>query len=96
MARIYTSATLDEPTGEVIVKIVNRSAEPRKVKLDLKAPKGKNYVSGSHTYLQSDDLAAQNALGEPEKVYPRQRPVKIGADGEIEVLPQSVNVYRLR
>ncbi len=93
---IYTSATLDEPTGEVIVKIVNRSAEPRKVKLDLKAPKGKNYVSGSHTYLQSDDLAAQNALGEPEKVYPRQRPVKIGADGEIEVLPQSVNVYRLR
>ncbi len=93
---IYTSATLDEPTGEVIVKIVNRTAEPRKVKLNLKAPKGKTYASGTHTYLQSDDLAAQNAVGEPEKIYPRQRPVKISGDGEIEVLPQSVNVYRLR
>lgn len=93
---IYTSATIDEPTGEVIVKIVNRSAEPKQVKLDLKAPKGKTYASGSHTYLQSDDLAAQNAVGQPEKVYPRQRPVKVGADGIIEVMPQSVNVYRLR
>lgn len=93
---LYASATLDEPTGEVIVKIVNRSAALKKVKLSLKAPKGKTYSEGRLTYLQSSELAAQNALGQPEKIYPRQRPVKIGEDGLLEVLPQSVNVYRLR
>ena len=53
-------------------------------------------VSGSCTYLQSDDWKAKNTL-EQEAIVPRIRPVEVASRSlSLELQPRSFGVYRLR
>ena len=45
----------------------------------------------------SDDLKAKNVLGEPERIVPHVRPLNMdGNHLQLEIAPQSFNVYRIR
>ena len=93
---LYATAALDAPTGEVILKLVNASAQPAKIKIDFNGLKKQRIVSGTCTYLQNCDWKAINTLDQ-EAIVPRVRPVEINAASlDLEVQPRSFGVYRLQ
>lgn len=93
---LYATAALDAPTGEVILKLVNASAQPAKIKIDFNGLKKQRIVSGTCTYLQNCDWKAINTLDQ-ETIVPRVRPVEINAASlDLEVQPRSFGVYRLQ
>ena len=93
---LYASAVLDAPTGEVILKLVNTGSRSEKVQIEFSGLKKRQLVSGSCTYLQSDDWKAKNTL-EQEAIVPRIRPVEVASRSlSLELQPRSFGVYRLR
>jgi alpha-L-arabinofuranosidase len=91
---LYTSATLDERSHELIVKAVNTTSAERAAEIELK---GMN-VSGTAkvTTLESADLNAENSFERPTAVAPVTSTVNIGP-GKIAVRlrPYSVSVWRI-
>ena len=86
---LYATAALDAATGEVILKLVNASARPTRVQIDFAGLKKRQLVSGTCTYLQSDDWKAKNTL-DGEALVPRVRPVSVSGNS-----PASVSGNRL-
>lgn len=94
---LYASAVWDEKSKEVIVKVVNRSDAPQQIPLTINGLKKRMLSEGTHIYLQSDDLKAKNVVGEPERIVPHLRPMSIkGNQLQLEIAPQSFNVYRFK
>lgn len=92
---LYATAALDAPTGEVILKLVNASAHPTTIQIDLDGLKKQQLVSGTCTYLQNCDWKAVNTL-EYETIVPRVRPVEVDVRSlNLELQPRSFGVYRL-
>ena len=92
---LYATAVLDAPTGEVILKLVNASAHPTTIQIDLNGLKKQQLVSGTCTYLQNCDWKAVNTL-EYETIVPRVRPVEVDVRSlNLELQPRSFGVYRL-
>lgn len=92
--RVYASASLDEKSREVILKIVNASAADSNLVVRLA---GVNRIHpGTLTTLRSDDLAAENTLDDADRVAPRQ--VDFSPEGpafDLKAPAQSVSVVRL-
>jgi alpha-N-arabinofuranosidase len=90
----YTSASLDERTHELIVKIVSHSPTARQaeIKLNGASPSGPVQV----TTLASADLGAENSFEHPKAVAPEFSTAAVKA-GVVSVLlqPYSVSVYRI-
>lgn len=91
---LYTSATINQSTHELILKAVNYSAETRPVQLEL----GGAVSSGAAqiTTLANDDLKAENSFDHPTAVSPTSSTMQI-TPGSIatELRPYSVTVYRI-
>lgn len=66
---LFASATYDEPSGEVILKVVNATAAAREVMVDFAGAKqlGK---SGKSFVLSAPNLKDENTLDEPVRVAP--------------------------
>ncbi len=94
---LYASAAIDGNTGEIILKIVNSGDKNAEVKINFDGlAKKSKLVSGFCTYMQNDNLLAENSLGN-ETVIPRTRPVKVGdKELSLELQPYSFGVYRLQ
>ena len=91
---LYASAALDEPTNEIVVKVVNATAAGRPVRLALAgaAPRG----TARMTVLWSADLQAENSLDEPARVAPVESPIALdGPELRLDLPPQSVTVVRV-
>jgi alpha-L-arabinofuranosidase len=73
---LYASATIDEATNEIILKIVNASAAARVETISLEGVK-KLPGQASVTVLTSDNLYAVNTFKEPKKVAPVASAVEI-------------------
>ncbi len=71
---LYASAAQDERTGDVIIKVVNGSANPVDTTLDLK---GEKRVAGKlvASVLTSNSGTDENSLAEPTKVSPKTETV---------------------
>ena len=71
---LHASATLDEKSGEVIIKVVNITEGAVAATIALN---GMNTVgkSAKVILLQSDALDAENSLQEPIKIYPQESTV---------------------
>ena len=93
---LYATAARDASTGEIILKIVNAASTPADVRIDFSGLKKSQLVSGTCTYLQSDDWRAKNTL-EQEVLVPRVRPVQVQTRSLVlELQPRSFGVYRLQ
>jgi alpha-N-arabinofuranosidase len=93
--QLYTSAVLDEPRGEVIVKVVNAAGSGRAVNLSLAGIKG---VKGPAvvTVLASSDLKTENGLDQPARLAPASRQVQFtGMNTQLSVEPYSFTVVRV-
>ena len=93
---LYASAVRNEPTGEVIVKLVNAGAQVAKVRIDIDGLKKQRLVSGTCTYMQCDDWKAVNTFRH-ERLAPRTTQVQVQPRSvEVELRPRSFGVYRFQ
>jgi alpha-L-arabinofuranosidase len=92
---LFASASFDEPTGEIILKVVNATASPRKTTLDFAGVKqlGKN---GKSFVLTAPDLKAENTLDEPVRVAPVENKIMIASNKFTHTFaPNSLTVLRI-
>jgi alpha-N-arabinofuranosidase len=91
---LYTSATLDERSHELIMKAINYSPNSREAKIRLNGMHAAG--TGKATILASTDLAAENSFDHPKTVAPESSSfeVKTGTI-TVQLRPYSLNVYRI-
>jgi alpha-N-arabinofuranosidase len=91
---LYTSATLDERTHEVILKAINNAATARPVEIHLSGMTAARQAKV--TTLQSADLKAENSFDHPTAIAPVSSTLDVG-QGSVaaELQPYSVTVYRI-
>jgi alpha-N-arabinofuranosidase len=91
---LYTSASLDDRTHELIVKAVNvsASARPAEIRLNGLNPSGMAKV----ITLASADLNAENNFDHPKLVAPKSSTLQVtSAKLPVQLDPYSVTVYRI-
>lgn len=93
---LYASAAFDQPSGEIILKLVNSTdkAQSRLIKLE-----GKKKVNpkATVTVLKHENLEAVNSLDKPSIVSPvDQQLVLKGKTVNAELAPYSVSVIRVK
>ncbi len=90
-AGLYTVASLDERTHELIVTAVNVSGKSRSAEIHLNgvAPSGMAKV----TTLASSDLTAENSFEHPTAVAPRTSTIPV--NNPVQLMPNSVTVFRV-
>ena len=91
---LYTSASIDERTHELIVKAINVSQSPRPVEIRLDGFAGS--VPAHSTIMQSADLNAENSFDNPKAIAPESSSVEVRSGTlSVQLPPWSVNVYRV-
>ena len=93
---LYTSASLDQPCSELILKAVNATPAARTVRVHLDGARSLA-ATGTLTVLGSADLAAENTLDQPTRVAPVEK--AITATSGVFELPldaQSFAVFRVK
>jgi alpha-N-arabinofuranosidase len=94
-AELFTSASLDEGAGEVILKVVNPSSAPKDVRINLAGAKQISKV-GKAFVIENSDLKAENSLDNPTKVAPVERKLDVPArEFTYTMSPQSFTVMRV-
>jgi alpha-L-arabinofuranosidase len=94
-SELFALAGLDQPSGEIILKIVNRATAPRDVTIQLN---GSAPLAGKARLitLHHDDPMAENSLDDPEVVVPRESARDIPGAEFTHTLPaNSLTVMRL-
>lgn len=93
---LYATAAKDQPTGDLILKVVNASAEPLLTELSLS---GAGNLSGKTTaeVLTSENATDENTLAEPMKVSPKTEPVSFNGSSFSRSFPgNSFTVLRFK
>ena len=89
---VYASATKDDSTGDVIIKIVNTSNAVKSVNFDF----GKLNLKSATGWLLTGDLRAENSLVDPEHVSPKDEKIEVKGNGISHDLPAySLTVIRV-
>ena len=91
---LYTSASLDERTHELIVKAINNTAAARSTEIQFKGISASG--TAQVTTLGSTDLSAENSFEQPKLVAPESSTVEMKS-GTInaQLRPYSLTVYRI-
>lgn len=91
---IFSSATIDEPADELIVKVVNTQAEATTAKLNISNFPVK---SAQLIRLRANDGMDENTLQQPTNIYPTRH--ELSPEGnvvEVELAAYSLNIIRLK
>jgi alpha-N-arabinofuranosidase len=92
---LFVSASIDDRTGEAVLKIVNAEASSRELRINL-AGAAKVGPSGKAFVLAGSDLKAENSLDEPTKVAPVERQVAVSSsEFTFTLAPNSLSVLRI-
>ncbi len=91
---LYTTASLDERTHELIVTAVNTSGEARATSLDVEGMKPSG--TAKVIKLESADLSAENSFEHPKNVAPQTSSAEVRAGMNAVTLdPYSLTVWRI-
>ena len=94
-SELFTSASLDEGNGEVILKVVNTSSSPKDVRISL-AGVTKVSKMGKTFVIENSDLKAENSLDNPTKVAPVEGQLDLpGSEFAYTITPNSLTVMRV-
>lgn len=92
---VYASAVVDHVTGELVVKLVNTSANS--IPAELIVQGRKLATSGSVTKLQSNSLQGLNSLDQPTNISPVVQSIDIkGKTIRTNIAPWSFYVIRIK
>jgi alpha-N-arabinofuranosidase len=92
---LFASAVADDASGDIVVKLVNYSAEARPVAVNLQGVKklGKEAMA---IVLASNDLNAVNSLDQPLNLAPKESTFKVSSSNVTYTLaPHSLTVLRI-
>jgi alpha-N-arabinofuranosidase len=93
---IYSSASFDAATHDLIIKVVITSSSAQNIDIDLLG-KTKPQKAYKQVSLSSTEKFAYNTLDDPLKITPKQSSGNISSDKINATLkPMSVNVFRVR
>lgn len=73
---LYASATFDQNSKEIILKLVNSTDKEQKVTIALEGAK-KLATKGTMTVMKSDDLTVFNSIEQPMKIVPIEQELTI-------------------
>jgi len=91
---LYTSASLDDRTHELIVKAINVSATARPVVIDMSGVNASG--TAKVTTLESADLNAENSFEQAKNVAPKLSPQDVRSNKiPVQLAPYSLSVYRV-
>jgi alpha-N-arabinofuranosidase len=92
--RIYASSTLDVSSSEVILKLVNATAQASITTVELRG--ARQLSRGKLTVLQSDNAEAVNTLDSPDLIAPRETAFSpAGSKFELTLPANSFTVLRV-
>lgn len=92
---LYACASRDEKSGDVIVKVVNASANPLETQIDLSGAKN---LAGTATglVLTSDEPSDENSIDEPTKISPKAETISLTGANLTRTFPgNSFTVLRI-
>ena len=91
---VFSTATLDENTGEVILKVANTSSENTTAVICLQ---GKTISNAKLIRLSAKNGKEENTIDNPTNVYPTETFVTTSTDGAVVEIPaNSLNIFRLK
>ena len=92
---LYAAASIDEKTNEVIIKLVNTSAEAQSINMNINGLA--KLVNGKIISMVEKDIKNYNTIAEPNKIAPTESAISI-AKGKtiINLEPYSFKVLRVR
>jgi alpha-L-arabinofuranosidase len=91
---LYAAASIDEKTNEVIIKLVNTSAEAQSVDLNINGLA--KSTNGKVISMVNEDMKNFNTITEPDKIVPTESAVSITKGKTIVNLePYSFKIFRL-
>ena len=92
---LYASASTDRSAGEVILKLVNATAEKSDIRITLNGGTKPNRV-GKAFVLSNSDLKAENSFEQPARLSPVERRLTVSASEFTYTLdPSSLTVLRI-
>jgi len=93
---LYASATLDQASNELIIKIVNASAKAQTAEVNIDGVK-KLDAKAKLITLQNDNLEAENTMDMPTVIAPIEKEIETkGKRLELEVKGYSFSVIRVK
>jgi alpha-N-arabinofuranosidase len=93
---LYASASFDQHSKEIILKLVNSTSSIQPVSIKLDGAK-KLAAKGKLIVLRSDDLNKVNSLDEPRKISPTEQDVEIkGKTVKPIIMPYSLTIIRIK
>ncbi|MDT8719144.1 carbohydrate binding domain-containing protein [Clostridium sp. 19966] len=93
---MYIVSSMDEATGEVIIKAVNSSKWAQKISFDL-GLQNENKLSGLEIKLTNKDSKAENSSANPNNVVPISKKIEeLKSKFEYNFDGQSVTIIRLK
>jgi len=93
---LYATASIDEKTSDLIIKVVNASGRMQKNTIALEGAK-KGTRQGQLTVLKSDDLYGVNSFDQPQHIAPKESTITCkGNKIDWEAAPYSFSVLRLK
>jgi alpha-L-arabinofuranosidase len=94
--KLYASATRDDASGEIIIKIVNGDNAPAEVKLTLSGT-AKSPLTAHAYVLTSAKTTDENSFTEPKKIAPVESTLKLTGKGDSYKAPaHSLTVLRVK
>ncbi len=91
---LYASASLDKPSGEVVLKVVNATASQREAHINLSGAQGVKRVGKAYV-LTSADLKSENSFETPMRVSPLERRLTAAREFNYTFAPNSLTVLRI-
>ena len=91
---VYSSATIDEPSGELIVKVVNSQAEGTTARLNIS-----NFAvkSAKLIQLRANTGYDENTLQQPTNIYPTEHELSPECNTvDVELPAYSLNIIRIK
>ena len=91
---VFSTATLDENTGEVILKVANTSSENTTAEICLH---GKTVKGAKLIRLTAKNGQEENTIDNHTNVHPTETFVTTSSDGGVVEIPaNSLNIFRLK
>lgn len=91
---LYVAPSVETSTGDIIIKVVNRSEEAVDAEFALNGFRS-GKAAGKALVLTSDDLWDGNSIDEPHKIVPREEGFSAGRRFNYSFAPISVTVLRI-
>ena len=91
---VFSTATLDQTTGEVILKVANTSSENTTAEINVQ---GKSISNGKLIRLSAKNGKEENTIDNPTNVHPTESFVTTSKDRVVVEIPaNSLNIFRLK